>query len=159
VTVLSHGVATIVANMTAVQRIFVFGTLQEGHRNFHINRGRRVGGDWVTAQPLPLYVIGPYRLPWLLNRPGQGVPVIGEVYEVDDAALADMDRLERLDDPLWYERRRIAVRPLDAPASVPAEEVWVYFGSEAGFADQTVHTGPIDQYTLSMAAQHPLRMP
>ena len=61
-------VATIVATMTAVHRIFVFGTLQEGHRNFHVNRGTRIGGDWVTAQPHPLYVIGPMRLPWLLNR-------------------------------------------------------------------------------------------
>jgi len=140
-------------------RVFVFGTLQEGHRNFHVNRGRRIDSDWVTAQPHPLYVIGPHRLPWLLHRPGQGVPVIGQVYEVDDAVLADMDLLERLDDPLWYERRRLAVRPLGAPADTPADEVWVYFGSEAGFADQDVHAGPIDQYSLSVAAQHPLRMP
>ncbi len=140
-------------------RIFVFGTLQQGHRNFHINRGARVGGDWVTAQPHPLYVIGPYRLPWLLNRPGQGLQVIGQLYAVDDAVLADMDRLERLDDPRWYERRHIAVRPHLPQADVPAEPVWVYFGSEAGFADQIVHAGPIDQYSLSVAAQHPLRMP
>ena len=39
-----------------------------------------------------------------------------------------------------------------------AETVWVYFGSEAGFADQPVHAGPIDQYTLSVAAQHPAAM-
>lgn len=145
--------------MTAVHRIFVFGTLQEGHRNFHINRGTRVGDHWVTAQPHPLYVIGRYRLPWLLNRPGQGVPVIGQLYAVDDATLAEMDRLERLDDPLWYERRQILVRPHPGPADAPAETVWVYFGSEAGFADQPVHAGPIDQYSLSVAAQHPVRLP
>ncbi len=142
-----------------LHRIFVFGTLQQGHRNFHINRGTLVGDHWVTAQPQPLYVIGRYRLPWLLNRPGQGVPVIGQLYEVDDAILADMDRLERLDDPLWYERRQIAVRPHPGPHDAPSETVWVYFGSEAGFADQTVHAGPIGQYTLSLAAQHPVRMP
>jgi gamma-glutamylaminecyclotransferase len=147
------------SDTTPLHRIFVFGTLQEGHRNFHVNRGTRVGDHWVTAQPHPLYVIGPMRLPWLLNRPGQGVPVIGQLYAVDDAVLADMDRLERLDDPLWYERRRVAVRPHPGAADAAAEEVWVYFGSEAGFADQTVHAGPIDQYTLSVAGQFPVRMP
>ena len=145
-------------------RIFVFGTLQTGHRNFHINRGTLVGGQYVTAQPHPLYVIGPHRLPWLLNRPGQGLPVIGQLFEVDAATLADMDVLERLDDPLWYERRHISVRPHAAggaagPAGAPAEQVWVYFGSEAGFADQDVHAGPLDHYSLSVAAQHPLRLP
>ena len=145
--------------MTAVHRLFVFGTLQAGHRNFHINRSTRVGGHWVTAQPHPLYVIGRHRLPWLLNRPGQGVPVIGQLYAVDDTTLADMDRLERTDDPLWYERRQVAVRPHPGPADAPAQTVWVYFGSEAGFADQLVHAGPIDHYSLSVAAEHPLRLP
>ena len=55
-------------------------------------------------------------------------------HEDFDAVLAEMDRLERLDDPLWYERRQIAVRPHPGPADAPAEAVWVYFGSEAGFA-------------------------
>ena len=73
--------------------------------------------------------------------------------------LSDNPLLERLDDPLWYERRQIAVRPHPGAEDAPAETVWVYFGSEAGFADQVVHAGPIDQYTLSVAAQHPVRMP
>jgi gamma-glutamylaminecyclotransferase len=145
--------------MSTVHRIFVFGTLQQGHRNFHVNRGQRVGDHWVTAQPFPLYVVGRYRLPWLLNRPGQGLPVIGQLYAVNDDTLAEMDRLERLDDPMWYERRQIAVRPHPGPGDAAPQTVWVYFGSEAGFADETVHAGPIDHYSLSLAAQHPLRMP
>ena len=83
-----------------MHRIFVFGTLQEGHRNFHVNRGLRVGDHWITAQPHPLYVMGRYRLPWLLNRPGQGVLVIGQLYAVDDTTLAyfsDRGRLEQAD--------------------------------------------------------------
>lgn len=144
--------------MPAMHRIFVFGTLQQGHRNFHINRGVRVGDHAITAEPHPLYVIGPHRLPWLLDRPGQGLPVIGQLYEVDETTLAHMDVLERLDDPLWYQRRRIAVRPHPGPENARSEQVWVYFGSEAGFAGQTVHAGPLDHYALSVAAQHPLRM-
>ena len=71
--------------------IFVLGTLKQGCRNFHVNRGRRVGGDVVTIAPYPLYGIGPRHLPWLLDRPGQGQPVVGQLFEVDDDTLAAMD--------------------------------------------------------------------
>ena len=70
--------------------IFVFVTLKQGCRNFHVNRGRRVGGDVVTIAPYPLYGIGPRHLPWLLDRPGQGQPVVGQLFEVDDDTLAAM---------------------------------------------------------------------
>ena len=70
--------------------IFVLGTLKQGFRNFHVNRGRRVGGDVVTIAPYPLYGIGPRHLPWLLDRPGQGQPVVGPLFEVDDDTLAAM---------------------------------------------------------------------
>jgi gamma-glutamylaminecyclotransferase len=133
--------------------LFVFGTLKEGHPNFHINKGRRIPGDFVTAQAHPLFIVGPRLLPWLLERPGQGLPVIGQLFEADDAALALMDELERIDDPLWYQRRLIDVRPVDLPAA-PPRRVWVYFGSEAGFAGQPVHAGPIAEYTLALAARY-----
>jgi gamma-glutamylaminecyclotransferase len=134
--------------------IFVFGTLKEGFRNFHVNQGRRVGGDVVTVQPHPLYVIGPRCLPWLLDRPGEGLPVVGQLFEVDEATLAAMDRLERVDDPWWYVRRRITVQP--HPGDGPTLEAWVYFGGEAGFADAEQHAGPVAEYTLALAARLPI---
>lgn len=145
-----------------LHRVFVFGTLKQGFRNFHINRGMRVGGDVVTLQPHPLHIVGHRRLPWLLNRPGEGLPVIGQLFEVDEATLAAMDQLERVDDPLWYQRQRIAVRPhpgVSGASGDAAIDAWVYFGSEAGFAGQTVHAGPLAEYTLALAELHTLRMP
>lgn len=140
-------------------RIFVFGTLKQGFRNFHVNRGTRVGGDVITLQPHPLHIIGPRRLPWLLNRPGEGLPVVGQLFDVDDATLAAMDQLERVDDPLWYQRRHIQVRPHPAGPDAAAIDAWVYFGSEAGFAGAEVHAGPLAEYTLALAEQHTIRMP
>jgi gamma-glutamylaminecyclotransferase len=139
--------------------IFVVGTLKEGFRNFHINRGQRVPGDFVTALPHPLYIAGDRGLPWLLQRPGQGQPVVGQLFRVDDEALASMDELERIDEPGYYERRRISVLPRDAssgaaaPATTPAPapapiEAWVYFGSELGFVGAVLHAGPIGEYLL-----------
>ncbi len=101
-----------------MHRVFTFGTLKHGFRNFHVNRGVRVGGGVVTAQPYPLYLIGRTGLPWLLDRPGEGVPVVGQLFEVEDGTLTVMDALERVDDPLWYQRKRIQLRPLPA-ASTP----------------------------------------
>lgn len=126
--------------------IFVFGTLKQGFRNAHINRGRHVPGRYVTMVPYPLHIVGARCLPWLLDRPGQGRPVLGEVYAADAQALAEMDRLERIDTPAWYERRRIAVQV--HPGAGPVLEPWVYFGSEAGFAGAELHAGPLAEYTL-----------
>ncbi|MBL8348785.1 MAG: gamma-glutamylcyclotransferase [Burkholderiaceae bacterium] len=133
--------------------IFVFGTLKQGFRNFHVNRGRRVGGDVVTVEPHPLYIVGPRCLPWLLERPGEGLPVVGQLFEVDDETLAAMDRLEQVDDPQWYVRRRIRVQP--HPGGGEAIEAWVYFGGETGFAGAERHAGPIAEYTAALAAQYP----
>ena len=134
-------------------RIFVFGTLKQGFCNFHINRGTRVGGDFVTVQAHPLYVIGPRHLPWLLQQPGVGHPVVGQLFEVDNITLADMDILERITEPLWYRREAIAVRPREGGEAI---EAWVYFGSPERMAVETVHTGPLPEYTTKVAAAYPL---
>jgi gamma-glutamylaminecyclotransferase len=144
--------------------IFVFGTLKEGYRNFHINRGKRIGGDVVTVDPHPLYIIGQRCLPWLLDRPGQGLPVVGQLFEVDDETLAAMDLLERVDDPQWYVRGRIRVRPhANGPVPIDAPiDAWVYFGGEPGFAAAEaaaeLHAGPIAEYTHALAAQLPVNV-
>lgn len=134
-------------------RIFVFGTLKQGFCNFHVNRGLRVEGDFVTVQSYPLLVLGPRHLPWLVPRPGQGHAVVGQVFEVDDATLADMDRLERITEPLWYRREAIEVRPLGGGA---AQQAWVYFGSPERLALETIHAGPVPEYTAELAAAYPL---
>ena len=133
-------------------RVFVYGTLQAGHRNAHVNTGRRVPGRFVTAVALPLYVIGPAFLPWLLERPGEGEPVEGELYEVDDAGLVRLDALERIDVPDWYRRGRVQLRALGAPDAEPCEAM-VYFGSAERLARETVHAGPLPAYTLALAAR------
>lgn len=135
--------------------LFVYGTLQAGHRNAHVNRGQRLGGQAVTVQAFPLYVTRSGRVPWLLHRPGEGLQVSGELYAVDAAALAEMDLLERIDQPDWYSRERIAVR-LDGGAPQPA---WAYFGSASRLARLGTLAGPIGHYSLAVAAAHPFEVP
>lgn len=131
--------------------VFVYGTLKQGHRNAHVNAGVRIPGEFVTVERFPLYVIGPNQLPWLVASPGRGEHVVGQLYEVDDAALARMDVLERITEPDWYARAEIAVRPR-GDAQAPALRAWVYFGSAARLSSEVVHLGPLAEYTHAHAA-------
>jgi gamma-glutamylaminecyclotransferase len=135
----------------AEHQVFVYGTLKQGFRNFHINLGLRVPGEFVTVQPHALFIVGEFWLPWLLqadSEAGAGLPVIGQIYTVDDAGLAEMDKLEQIDEAGWYERQRIAVR---ARHDLQAELLhpWVYFGSREGLAAGGQRLGPIAEFTLA----------
>ena len=99
-------------------RVFVFGTLKEGFPNFAVNKGVRVPGTFRTRDRFPLYLVGERHVPWMLDLRGEGERVVGEVYEVDDTALAAMDRLERVAEPDGYRRVAIPVEGDDAPLEV-----------------------------------------
>lgn len=131
------------------QHLFVYGTLKEGFRNFHINRGQRIEGVFLTAAPHPLYLVGDFGLPWLLHRPGQGLQVEGQVFEVDETVLRDMDALERVDEPGYYERLPLQVLRIGDHQSMV---VACYFGSDATFERGPVIAGPLARYDLSHQA-------
>ena len=124
-------------------RVFVYGTLKQGFRNFHVNRGARVAGEFVTVQPYPLWVIGEFGLPWLVHAPGEGHAVRGQLFEVDEATLAAMDVLERIHDTGWYTRRALAVRSVEGGAALRA---LAYFGDAERAAVDPVHHGPLPEY-------------
>jgi len=133
-------------------RVFVFGTLKEGFPNFHVNRGRRIAGEFVTVRPYPLYLVGERRSPWMLDQPGSGQNVHGQVFEVDDAALAQMDVLERVGEPDGYRRVRIEVA-VAGQAAAAALEVFVYLKDPAEFPAMAGDAlGPFAQYTREHAA-------
>ena len=44
-----------------------------------------------------------YNIPYLIDKPGVGNNICGELYEVDDKMLAKLDELE--DHPNYYQRR------------------------------------------------------
>ncbi|KAH6809765.1 AIG2-like induced family protein [Perilla frutescens var. frutescens] len=85
--------------VAAAALIFTYGTLKQGFSNHGLLQDMMATGDATfvgacrTAQRLPL-VCGPYRVPFLLNLPGRGHRVSGELYAVSAAALARMDELE-----------------------------------------------------------------
>lgn len=131
--------------------VFVFGTLKQGFPNFATNRGVRVPGRFRTQTALALYLVGDRHVPWLLDESGAGLPVFGEVYQVDAAALRDMDVLERVGEPDGYLRRAITVVREGADGA-PCLQVQAYLKPAATLTQQDIRQGPLAEYTLAHAA-------
>ena len=132
--------------------VFVFGTLKEGFPNFHINRGRRVPGEFITVTGYPFYLVGERRSPWLLDQPREGKNVLGQVFEVDETALREMDVLERVDMLGGYVRKVIDVRQTGREGA-PAFAVFAYLKNPTEFTSESADAiGPLHEYTHQHAA-------
>lgn len=129
--------------------IFVYGSLKEGFPNFHVNRGRRLAGEYLTAEPYPLF-LHDGQLPCLLPTAGTGLRVRGQVFEVVPEALAAMDALERVGEAGGYRRIEIEVVAAASPDG-PRLAAFVYVQDPAFLDRAGDHVGPIDEYTLDHA--------
>ncbi|CAA3002240.1 Hypothetical predicted protein [Olea europaea subsp. europaea] len=117
----------------AVSLIFTYGTLKRGFHNHALiedlmrTRDAVFMGDYSTVESFPL-VVGPHGIPYLINLPGSGHRVRGELYSVSsDRGLARLDELERVDDG-HYERLPVEVMAEDGGEKVAmAVEVDAYF--------------------------------
>ncbi len=134
--------------------VFVFGTLKEGFPNFAVNRGRRVAGTFVTREPYPLYLVGDRHSPWLVDEPGAGLRVTGEVFRVDAGTLQAMDRLERIAQPDGYRRVLLEVACLDTAVQ---HRVHAYLKPREQLAPAEIRMGPLAAYTLEHAALYRVR--
>lgn len=130
------------------QLVFVFGTLKEGFPNFAINRGIRMRGVFVTREPYPLYLVGERHSPWLIDQPGAGERVAGEVYRVDADALQAMDGLERVTEPDGYKRVLLEVECVETAAH---HWVYAYLKPPGQLAASQIRKGPLHAYTLDHA--------
>ncbi len=81
--------------------VFVYGTLMKGEQHHEVLSSQRFVGPMRTRAEYDLVQIDYY--PALLE--GGGVAVQGELYEVDDATLAELDELEEV--PIYYLRKAI----------------------------------------------------
>lgn len=75
--------------------VFIYGTLKRGFalHDKGLSNARFVG-NVVTVEPYPLYIAAPFYGPMMLNLPGEGLPVHGELFEISDADLPLLDDLE-----------------------------------------------------------------
>lgn len=99
------------------QLLFIYGTLKRGCSNHAHLAGQQFVGPARTVPGFSLYDIGGY--PAIVADAGDRGGVAGEVWRVDAAALARLDRFEGLHEGL-YRREPIALQPpfADQPIDV-----------------------------------------
>ncbi|XP_036921695.1 gamma-glutamylaminecyclotransferase isoform X1 [Sturnira hondurensis] len=79
--------------------VFVYGTLKRGQPNHNVlldgtNGFATFQGQGHTVEPYPLVIAGEHNIPHLLNLPGHGHCVVGEIYSVDEQMLHFLDEFE-----------------------------------------------------------------
>uniref|UniRef100_A0A7N0UY24 Gamma-glutamylcyclotransferase family protein n=1 Tax=Kalanchoe fedtschenkoi TaxID=63787 RepID=A0A7N0UY24_KALFE len=134
--------------------IFAYGTLKRGFPNHNLlldlisDKDAAFLGTHKTSTPFPL-ILGPHGIPYLLNVPGSGFRVSGEVYSVTAKALMRLDELER-----------VAIGHYDRlPVDVLGEEDGVKVGAEAYFGGRSFGEemwrrrsgAAVEEYTAEMA--------
>lgn len=108
--------------------VFVYGTLKRGGGNHAFLTGQRFLGPARTITGFTLYSLGDY--PGMVRAPGDTVGVTGELWVVDDACLAELDRLEGLDEGL-YERADVVLAP---NPFAPSAQTYLYSRPHHGLA-------------------------
>lgn len=90
--------------------VFVYGTLKKGfpNHNNYMGSAKRLG-KYQTIEKYPLILCGARYVPCMINSPGKGHHVEGELYEVDDECLNRIDALEGIQDSDGYRRTVIRV--------------------------------------------------
>ncbi len=107
-------------------RLFIYGTLKTGFPNQEAYMtSAEKHGNHQTVERYPLVLIGERYVPCMLNAPGEGELVEGELFEVDDDCLKRIDALERVNKPDGYRRLKIKVRSVAKPAA-PILEAYAY---------------------------------
>ncbi|KAK4761631.1 hypothetical protein SAY87_029515 [Trapa incisa] len=97
--------------------VFTYGTLKKGFANHRLMQDLISSNDAVylgrysTERSFPL-VCGPYGIPFLINLPGEGHRVSGELYAVSPYGLSRVDVLEGTSVG-YYERSSIRVHRLE----------------------------------------------
>ncbi|XP_067259984.1 gamma-glutamylaminecyclotransferase C-like isoform X2 [Chanodichthys erythropterus] len=99
-----------------MDQVFVYGTLKRGQPNYFrmmdADNGR---AEFVaharTVERYPLVIATKYNIPFLLNVPGTGQRIQGEIYSVDKKMLDFLDWLENC--PEKYQRTTVQLEVQD----------------------------------------------
>lgn len=123
--------------------VFLFGTLKQGFPNSHINLGLKLPGIFSTIKPYPLYLVGDRYSPWMVDDPGKGKIVSGEIYRLDKHQLKILDRLERIDQKNGYKRRKI---PIINSETDQTHQAFCYLKTKQQLKSENIRLGLLSSY-------------
>uniref|UniRef100_A0A673UTG7 Gamma-glutamylaminecyclotransferase n=1 Tax=Suricata suricatta TaxID=37032 RepID=A0A673UTG7_SURSU len=132
-------------------RVFVYGTLKRGQPNHKVlldgaNGRAAFRGRARTAEPFPLVIAGEHNIPRLLNLPGQGRRVEGEIYAVDEQMLSFLDEFEGCPDMYQRTSVRVAVLEWEGAPHAPDGTLQCYVYSTASYPPEWVGLPHHDSY-------------
>jgi len=92
--------------------VFTYGTLKTGQPNHRVitekgNGGSILAATGFTQMQHPLIIGTKHNIPCMLDVPGLGHKIFGEIYLVNDRMLHELDEFEEV--PMVYERVRTNV--------------------------------------------------
>jgi len=127
-----------------MHRVFVYGTLKRGFPNFQAGmKDFPCIGRCRTVDACPLVVGGRWHSPYLIPERGVGYRVYGDVFEVDAAGLATLDRMEGAHLANGY--RRISVG-IENPEGGAPFDAWTYVKDRD--AIDGIYSDPMQEYEL-----------
>jgi gamma-glutamylaminecyclotransferase len=122
-------------------KLFVYGTLKRGFPLHAVGlTGQLFVGMYRTVINYPMVVAGPWFTPMMLNEPGRGFRVYGELYEVEISWLPALDAIEHIGEAGNF-RASIEVEPVEGGACHDAN---VYF--KARELANPIHTTYLEEY-------------
>ena len=86
--------------------LFVYGTLRTGLPNGNFMDKYTLVSKATTVEKFPMVIASPFNIPFVLNKPGTGFYIRGEVYDVESDITA-LDKFENV--PMVYSRKAIQV--------------------------------------------------
>ncbi|KAL1282837.1 hypothetical protein QQF64_001640 [Cirrhinus molitorella] len=129
-------IVSVVCPVVDMALVFMYGTLKKNQPNYFrmldpANGRAEFLARAQTVEKYPLVIGTENNIPFLLNVPGTGQRVQGEIYRVDQKMLEFLDKFEEC--PEWYKRIKIQLEVQDVagegentlkPGSI--EEIDVY---------------------------------
>lgn len=97
-----------------MHNIFIYGTLKRGYPNHNqYLKNQKYIGRYRTVDCYPLVIANKWFAPVLIDEIGKGKHIIGELYQVDEEKLKELDRLEHTDHVLGYKRIEISIQNIE----------------------------------------------
>ena len=129
-----------------MRNIFVYGTLKRGYPNFDVGMGGTTFvGVYRTIELYPLVIGGPWFTPNLIDEPGSGHKVTGEIFTATDEAVEFLDHFESTHISTGYRR---VERSFEALESGNLTTAWVYVRDREnidGVIEELTDSYPLDK--------------
>lgn len=121
--------------------VFVYGTLKRGFPLFKKGLADAAYlGAVQTVSPYPMMIAQDFYGPVMLDKPGEGLRVFGELFDVDEGALPRLDELESVGAPGSF-RSTLQIEPVGGGIRQTA----IGFMKDESWLDP-VHSGHLRDY-------------